>query len=145
MGPTGSTEDAAASSYDADLLKTIEMSLREYDASTGSNVGAPSTEFPPLPAPKRSLSQLEISVELDSSLKTPVKGIKRQSISMDEDEAPSKRSRESDVRRPLTAIEEEEDLQRAIELSRLANSTPVTPVFKQNSDSGAYLLAATTL
>ena len=42
------------------------------------------------------------------------------------------------VRRPLTAIEEEEDLQRAIELSRLANSTPVTPVFKQNSDSGAY-------
>ena len=42
------------------------------------------------------------------------------------------------IRRPLTAIEEEEDLQRAIELSRLANSTPVTPVFKQNSDSGAY-------
>ena len=42
------------------------------------------------------------------------------------------------IRRPLTAIEEEEDLQRAIELSRLANSTPVTPVFKQNPDSGAY-------
>ena len=42
--------------------------------------------------------QLEISAELDSSLKTPVKGIKRQSISLDEDEAPSKRSRESDVR-----------------------------------------------
>ena len=42
------------------------------------------------------------------------------------------------IRRPLTAIEEEEDLQRAIELSRLANSTPVTPVLKQNPDSGAY-------
>ena len=42
------------------------------------------------------------------------------------------------IRRPLTAIEEEEDLQRAIELSRLANSTPVTPVFKQNPNSGAY-------
>ena len=39
------------------------------------------------------------------------------------------------IRRPLTAIEEEEDLQRALELSRLANSTPVTPVFKQNLDS----------
>ena len=38
------------------------------------------------------------------------------------------------VRRPLTAIEEEEDLQRALELSRLANTTPVTPVFKQNPD-----------
>ena len=45
------------------------------------------------------------------------------------------------VRRPLTAIEEEEDLQRALELSRLANSTPVTPVFKQNPDSGAYQAA----
>ena len=45
------------------------------------------------------------------------------------------------IRRPLTAIEEEEDLQRAIELSRLANSTPVTPVFKQNPDSGAYQVA----
>ena len=45
------------------------------------------------------------------------------------------------IRRPLTAIEEEEDLQRAIELSRLANSTPVTPVFKQNPDSGAYQAA----
>ena len=41
------------------------------------------------------------------------------------------------IRRPLTAIEEEEDLQRALELSRLANTTPVTPVFKQNPDSGA--------
>merc|ERR1719474_2066961 len=136
--PAGSTEDAAASSYDADRQKTIEMSLREYDASTG----APSTEFPPLPAPKRSLSQLEISAELDSSLKTPVKGVKRQGISLDGDEAPSKRSRESDVRRPLTAIEEEEDLQRALELSRLTNSTPVTPVFKHNPDSGAYQAAA---
>jgi len=71
-----------------------------------------------------------------------VKCIKRQSITLDEDEALPKRSRESDVRRPLTAIEEEEDLQRALELSRLANSTPVTPVFKHNSDSeaasGAY-------
>merc|ERR1719323_770580 len=95
--PAGRTEDAAASSYDEDLQKTIEMSLREYDASTGAS----STEFPPLPAPKRSLSTLEISAELDSSLKTPVKGIKRQSISLDEDEVPSKRSRESDVRRPL--------------------------------------------
>ena len=74
------------------------MNPQEYDASTGSNLGAPLTEFPPLPAPKRSLSQLEISAELDSSLKTPVKGIKRQGISLDEDEAPSKRSRESDVR-----------------------------------------------
>ena len=45
------------------------------------------------------------------------------------------------IRRPLTAIEEEEDLQRALELSRLANSTPVTPVFKQNPDSGAYQAA----
>ena len=45
------------------------------------------------------------------------------------------------VRRPLTAIEEEEDLQRALELSRLANSTPVTPVFKQNPDSGTYQAA----
>ena len=45
------------------------------------------------------------------------------------------------VRRPLTAIEEEEDLQRALELSRLANTTPVTPVFKQNPDSGAYQAA----
>ena len=45
------------------------------------------------------------------------------------------------IRRPLTAIEEEEDLQRAIELSRLANSIPVTPVFKQNPDSGAYQAA----
>ena len=49
------------------------------------------------------------------------------------------------IRRPLTAIEEEEDLQRAIELSRLANSTPVTPVFKHNPDSkaasGAYQAA----
>ena len=71
---------------------------QEYDASTGSNLGVPSTDFPPLPAPKRSLSQLEISAELDSSLKTPVKGIKRQNISLDEDEALSKRSRESDVR-----------------------------------------------
>ena len=42
------------------------------------------------------------------------------------------------IRRPLTVIEEEEDLQRALELSRLANSTPVTPVFKQNPDSGAH-------
>ena len=45
------------------------------------------------------------------------------------------------VRRPLTAIEEEEDLQRALELSRLANTTPVTPVFKQNPGSGAYQAA----
>ena len=45
------------------------------------------------------------------------------------------------IRRPLTVIEEEEDLQRALELSRLANSTPVTPVFKQNPDSGAYQAA----
>ena len=45
------------------------------------------------------------------------------------------------IRRPLTAIEEEEDLQRALELSRLANTTPVTPVFKQNPDSGAYQAA----
>ena len=49
------------------------------------------------------------------------------------------------IRRPLTAIEEEEDLQRALELSRLANSTPVTPVFKHNPDSevasGAYQAA----
>ena len=44
-------------------------------------------------------------------------------------------------RRPLTAIEEEEDLQRALELSRLANSTPVTPVFKQIPGSGAYQAA----
>merc|ERR1719370_2300 len=131
------TSPQAGSTEDADLQKTIEMSLREYDPSTGSNLGASSTEFPPLPAPKRSLSQLEISAELDSALKTPVKGIKRQSISLDEDQAPSKKSRESDVRRPLTAIEEEEDLQRALELSRLANTTPVTPVFKQDPDSEA--------
>ena len=45
------------------------------------------------------------------------------------------------IRRPLTVIEEEEDLQRALELSRLANSTPFTPVFKQNPDSGAYQAA----
>ena len=45
------------------------------------------------------------------------------------------------IRRPLTAIEEEEDLQRAIELSRLANSTPVTPVFKQTPVIGAYQAA----
>ena len=44
------------------------------------------------------------------------------------------------IRRPLTAIEEEEDLQRAIELSRLAYSTPVTPVLKQNPDSLINLL-----
>merc|ERR1719357_379911 len=139
--PAGSIEDAAASSFDAHLQKTIERSLQEYDASTGSNLGALSTEFPPLPAPKCSLSKLEISAELDSSLKTPVKGVKRQSISLDEDEQPSKRSRELDVRRPLTVIEEEEDLQRALELSRLANSTPVTPVLKQNPDSGAESVA----
>ena len=41
------------------------------------------------------------------------------------------------IRRPLTAIEEEEDLQRALELSRLANTTPVTPVFEQDPDSEA--------
>ena len=45
------------------------------------------------------------------------------------------------IRRPLTVIEEEEDLQRALELSRLANSTPVTPVFKQYPSSGAYQAA----
>ena len=45
------------------------------------------------------------------------------------------------IRRPLTVIEEEEDLQRALELSRLANSTPVTPVFKESPDSGAFQAA----
>ena len=45
------------------------------------------------------------------------------------------------IRRPLTVIEEEEDLQRALELSRLANSTPLTPVIKQNPDSEAYQAA----
>jgi len=40
---------------------------------------------------------------------------------------PGKRSKESDVRRPLTKVEEEEDFRRALELS-LASSTPSTSI-----------------
>jgi len=47
-----------------------------------------------------------------------------------------KKSRDTDVRRPLTVLEEEEDLRRALELS-LESSTPSTPAHKLTPAHGS--------
>lgn len=112
------------------LQAALEASMKEAGSPEETNGFAPPVkDNPPHPLPK-----FRLSSAFDSPHKTPLKRTGENSRDGDE-VTPFKRSCESDVRRPLTALEEEEDLRRAVELS-LACSTPSTPVAKLNATPG---------
>merc|ERR1719222_649191 len=126
--------ETAATSFEKELQETLRLSMQEVGGPEERGLSTPVKAFPALPLPQRRLS-----TAFDSPHKTPVsvRASKRQGESnVDEGgSGPGKKSRESDVRRPLTRIEEEEDFRRALELS-LANSTPSTPASKLSPAPG---------
>jgi len=125
--------ETAATSYEKDLQETIRLSIQETASPAQRGLATPLKAFPVLP-------QRRLSTAFESPDKTPAKAPKRQGEREDGSGA-GKKCRESDVRRPLTVVEEEEDLRRALELS-LASSTPSTPAHKLTPAPGSNAEAA---
>jgi len=129
--------DMAASSYEKELQETIRLSIQDVGSPEERGLATPTKAPLSLPLPQRRLS-----TAFDSPLKTPVRASKRlgESNVGEGGSVPGKRSKESDVRRPLTEVEEEEDFRRALELS-LASSTPSTSISEPAPTPGKNMAA----